>query len=465
MTFTSLTYFVFFIVVLLIYWLLKKQERQNLFLLLASYGFYFYFDLLFGLLMLASSAVDHVLAREMARQPEQRKRLLWISLILNVGGLAVMRHFGFFADSLNLLFGSLGLQVNATLLAPLGISFYTLKKLSYIVDVSKGKEKPADSFIDFALFVAFFPQIQAGPIDRARNLLAQIKSQRVWKADWFHSAWPLVVGGLFKKLVIAAGISAYVDRIFLLDKPGSILMVLAGSVAYALQILADFSAYTDLSRGFALLLGFNTPENFNRPYASLTPTDFWNRWHITLSQWLRDYIFFPLRRGLLRAGGAAASLAAIVPPLTVMLVSGLWHGDGWTFLVWGLMHGVWIVIYQLLGRGGAWQPRNFAARAGAWLAVMVFLIASWTVFRAPSLGWLWELFTEAPLLGSQEHLIVVLITLTAAGFYGILWNLKAIAEKVWQRLPIVEPLYYAAAAVMTIIYTNPGLQDFIYFRF
>ena len=415
--------------------------------------------------MLASSAVDYVLARRMAQRPEKRKTFLWTSLALNLGGLMLMRNFGFFAGSLNLLFNNLGLQVNATLLAPLGISFYTLKKLSYIIDVYKRTEKPAERFVDFALFVAFFPQIQAGPIDRARNLLAQIKTQREWKADWFYNAWPLLVSGMFKKLVIAAGIGAYVDRIFLLEAPGSILMVLAGAVAYAIQILADFSAYTDLSRGIASLLGFETPENFKQPYSALTPTDFWNRWHITLSLWFRNYIFFSLRRGLLRAGGTAASWAAIIPPLVVMVVSGLWHGDGWNFLVWGLMHGLWIMAYQLLGMGGGWKPKNFLSRTAAWLAVMAFLVASWTVFRAPSLGWLWELLREAPLLGSQDHLIVVLITLTAAGFYGVLWNLKALTEKAWQRLPILEPLYYTAAAVMTIIYASPGLQDFIYFRF
>jgi alginate O-acetyltransferase complex protein AlgI len=465
MTFTSLNFFLFFSIVLLIYWLLKKREQQNLFLLLASYIFYFYFDLLFGFLMLTSSTVDFLLARRMTRRPEQRRTYLWLGLAMNLGGLVLFRHFGFFANSLNLLFGSLGLQVNATLLAPLGISFYTLKKLSYIIDVYKGTEKPAERFVDYALFVAFFPQIQAGPIDRARNLLRQIKIQREWKADLFHTAWPLLLSGLFKKLVVAGGIGAYVDRIYLLDKPGSILMVLTGSLAYALQILADFSAYTDLSRGFAFLLGFKTPENFKQPYTALTPTDFWNRWHITLSQWLRDYLFFPLRRGLLRAGGTAASLAALIPPLMVMLVSGLWHGDGLTFLLWGLMHGVWIVAYQLLGFGGAWKPKNFLTRATAWLAVMAFLVASWTVFRAPSLGWLWEVLNEAPLLGSHEHLIVVLITLTASGFYCMLWNINPLLQRFWQRAPILEPLYYAVAAVMTIIYASPGLQDFIYFRF
>lgn len=465
MTFTSLTFLLFFAFILILYWLLKKRERQNLFLLLTSYAFYFWFDVLFGFLLIASSAIDYILARRMVQRPERRKTYLWLSLALNVGGLVLMRHFGFFAGSLELLFSRFGLDVNPALLAPLGISFYTLKKLSYIIDVYKGKERPAERFVDFGLYVAFFPQIQAGPIDRARNLLAQIQRQRVWKADWFNSAWPLLVSGLFKKLVVAAGIGVYVERIFLLDKPGSILMVFAGSLAYALQILADFSAYTDLSRGFALLLGFETPENFKQPYTALTPTEFWNRWHITLSTWLRDYLFFPLRRAMLRAGGTASSLAGIIPPLAVMLISGLWHGTGWTFLVWGAMHGVWIVVYQILGLGGSWQPKRFLMRAAAWLAVMAFLTASWTVFRAPSLGWLWDVLSEAPLLGAHDHLVVVLITLTATGFYGILWNIKPLLEKFWQRAPLLEPLYYAAAVVMTILYANPGLQDFIYFRF
>lgn len=465
MTFTSLNFFLFFAIILAIYWLLKQRERQNLSLLLASYAFYFWFDLLFGILLFASSLADHLLALGMARRPQKRKAYLWLSLVLNVGGLALIRHFDFFSSSLSMLLGSLGVEVNAALLAPLGISFYTLKKLSYMIDVYKGTQQPAQRFADFALFVSFFPQIQAGPIDRARNLLVQIEQQRDWKPEWFHRAWPLVVAGLFKKIVVAAGVGVYVDRIFVLEKPGSIIMVLAGSLAYALQILADFSAYTDLSRGFALLLGFETPENFKRPYTSLTPTDFWNRWHITLSQWLRDYIFFPLRRGLLRSWKQASWLAAVLPPLIVMLVSGLWHGDGWNFVVWGAMHGVWIVAYQLMGLGGAWQPQHLWSRATAWLSVMAFLIASWTVFRAPTLDWLWQVLTQSPLTGSNEHVIASLITLSAAAFYGLLWNIQPLLEKVWQRIPLLEPLYYAAAIVMTVLYTSPVVRDFIYFRF
>ena len=465
MTFTSLTFFLFFLIVFAIYWLLKKRDWQNRFLLLASCVFYFYFDLVFGLILIASSAIDHLIVRSMVRSPERRKTLLWSGLIINLGSLILMRHFGFFAGSLEILLGRLGLELNAALIAPLGISFFTLKKLSYLIDVYKGTFKPAEKFADYALYVTFFPQIQAGPIDRARNLLAQIGQQRVWKADWFYNAWPLLVSGLFKKVVIATGLGGYVDRVFILDQPGSIILVLAASLAYAIQILADFSAYTDFSRGFALLLGFTTPENFMQPYLSLTPTDFWNRWHITLSQWFRDYIFFPLRRGLLRAGGNAASMAAILPPLVVMLVSGLWHGDGWNFVVWGAMHGIWIVAYQLLGMGGSWRPRRLWPRAAAWLAVMAFLIASWAVFRAPSLGWLWAAVFRAPFVGTADHFIATLIILTAAGFYGALWNLKPFLEKFWERLPVLEPLYYAVAVIITILYANPELQDFIYFRF
>jgi alginate O-acetyltransferase complex protein AlgI len=472
MTFTSLYFFLFFAIVCAVYWLLRTRRRQNLFLLLASYAFYFYFDLLFGLLLIASSAADYFLARGMVHQPERRKTYLWLSLALNLGGLALLRYFDFFSGSLAALLNSLGWQADPLLLglaAPLGISFFTLKKLSYSIDVYKGTFKPGDSFVDFGLYVAFFPQIQAGPIDRARNLLAQIGRERFWGTGWFDAAWPLLVSGLFKKLVIAAGVGSYVDRIFLLDKP-SLLMLAAGSLGYTLQILADFSAYTDLARSFSFLLGFDTPENFTQPYAALSPTEFWNRWHITFSTWLRDYIFFPLRRVLLRAGAGWAALASVLPPMAAMLASGLWHGTGWTFLLWGAMHGLWIVAYQLLGLGGAWQPRRLLGRAAAWLAMMAFLVPSWAVFRAPSLDWLWGVLRESSLressmLGGRAQGMVVLITLTAVWVYGLLWGIQPLLAKLWKRVPILEPLYYAAALVLAVIYANPGLQDFIYFRF
>lgn len=467
MTFTSLTFFLFFTIVCIVYWLLRTHRQQNLLLLLASYAFYFYFDLLYGLLLIASTSADFLLARAMARHSSRRKTCLWLSLGLNLGGLALLRYFDFFSESTAELLGALGIGADPLLLgllAPLGISFYTLKKLSYIIDVYKGTQQPTGNFVDFALYVAFFPQIQAGPIDRARNLLAQIGRERRWGADWFNAAWPLLVSGLFKKLVIAAGIGAYVDRIFLLERP-DLLLLAVGALGYTLQILADFSAYTDLARGFAFLLGFETPENFNQPYVAHSPTEFWNRWHITFSTWLRDYIFFPLRRRLLRAGGGWAALAAVLPPMAAMLASGLWHGAGWNFLLWGLMHGLWIVAYQLLGLGGAWQPKAWWRQAAARLAVMAFLVPSWAVFRAPTLDWLAGVLREAPRVGGRAEAVVGLGALTAVFFYGALWNLKPLLEKFWGRAPLLEPLFYAAGLAAALVFSHPGLQDFIYFRF
>ncbi len=220
-----------------------------------------------------------------------------------------------------------------------------------MIDVSKGTLQPRHSFIDFALYVSFFPQLVAGPIERPQKLLPQIESQRTWKAELFYNAWPLILMGLFKKLVIADSIGSITQRIFHVDEPTTLLAI-AGALGFTVQILADFSAYTDLSRGVAYLLGFQTSENFNSPYLSLTPTDFWNRWHMTLSFWLRDYIFFPTRRYLLgKQKRVPAWLIQSLPPMVTMLISGIWHGAGWTYLLWGGMYGLLIVVYQSIGMG------------------------------------------------------------------------------------------------------------------
>ena len=249
-----------------------------------------------------------------------------------------------------------------SLALPLGISFFTLKKLSYMIEVRSGALQPVQNLIDFALYVAFFPQLVSGPIDRPRQLLPQIQTERRWQAGNFSNAWPLLVMGFFKKLVIADTISVMVDKIFILALPGKLLL-LAGGLAFTLQVLADFSAYTDISRGAASLLGFKTSPNFNAPYLSLTPTDFWNRWHITLSTWLRDYIFYPLnyRYRHNKPHLVWAGLAVMV----TFLVSGLWHGANWTFVVWGLYYGVLIVIYQSPGDGRRLEAEAHWAAPGS----------------------------------------------------------------------------------------------------
>ncbi|NPV75485.1 MAG: MBOAT family protein [Anaerolineae bacterium] len=350
---------------------------------------------------------------------------------------------------------------------PLGLSFYTLKKFAYILDVARQNIVPETNFINFALFVAFFPQITSGPIDRAQNLLSQIQSERKWSRSLFNNAWPLILMGFFKKLVIADSLAVVVDKIFTLQQP-SILLVLIGAFGFTFQLLTDFSAYTDLSRGISFLLGFRTPENFKSPYLSITPTDFWNRWHITLSEWLRDYIFFPVRRLCLRIKSRASKqIALIVPPLITMLASGFWHGTGWTYIVWGVYYGLLIVIYQIAGFGGAWKPNNRFKLAAAWMLMFGLIMFGWLIFRSPSIEWLVNIGRHSQFVQSSNEIFVAVASLsTITGYIAPLLikhfvdAIKKDAIRNW-----VEPLFYAVALTATVVYINSSTPDFIYFQF
>jgi D-alanyl-lipoteichoic acid acyltransferase DltB (MBOAT superfamily) len=369
LNFTSLTFWVFFTLVFLTYWLVRGRGWQNALLLFASYIFYGWLAPWYAALLGVSALADFYLARQMKQLRDKAKTYLILSLILNLGVLAFFKYYNFFNTQAAEAFTSLGLPADwmfIKIFLPAGLSFYTLKKLAYMIDVSRGTLEPSNDLISFALFVSFFPQIVAGPIDRYQKLIPQIEQKRSWQAEFFYSAWPLLVMGLFKKIVVADSIKPIVDRIFGLDEP-SMVLVIAGALGFTLEILADFSAYTDLSRGVAQLLGFTTSENFNRPYLSLTPTEFWNRWHITLSAWLRDYIFFPIRRALLRRKEPLPNwLLLSIPPLVTMFISGLWHGAGLTYVIWGIYYGVLIAGYQLIGLRGDWKPAGRLRTSFAW---------------------------------------------------------------------------------------------------
>jgi alginate O-acetyltransferase complex protein AlgI len=394
------------------------------------------------------------------------RRYVTFSLLLNLGVLGFFKYFNFFSDGLVAALTGLGVQADALLvrvLLPAGLSFYTLKKLSYLIDVARGTLEPTRDLIGFSLFVAFFPQITAGPIDRAQKLLPQIQSERVWKAENFYSAWPLLVMGFFKKMVVADAIRVSVDRVYGLKEP-TIFLLMAASLGFTLQILADFSAYTDLARAVARLLGFETSENFRSPYLSLTPTDFWNRWHITLSTWLRDYIFFPLRRALLRAR-LPGWLTDALPPLVTMFISGVWHGAEWPYIVWGVSYGVMIVIYQVLGLGGAWKPANKLTQFLAWLVMFTFIVLSFGVFRASSMEWLFTVITTGSLAGSMEHQVVTVVTLSLTAFYAAPLIVKMLMDRYLPPTSFWHALYYVAATVVVLAYLNSSSPDFIYFQF
>ena len=467
MSFTSNEFLIFFAVVFTLYWFIPKEHWQNLLLFVASYFFYGWIQPWLALMLGLSTLADYAISIAIPKYPARNKRLLTLSLIINLGVLGFFKYYGFFNDSLYQAFSALGFQANlflSKIILPAGLSFYTLKKIAYMVDVSRGTLKPTRNPITFALFVSFFPQIAAGPIDKAQKLIPQFERPRMWTWENLYSAWPLIVGGAFKKIVIADTIGTVISSLFYLNET-TILLAIAAALGFMLQILADFSAYTDLSRGVSYLLGLDTSENFNSPYLSLTPTEFWNRWHITLSNWLRDYIFFPLRRALLRRKNQIPTwIIQSVPPLVTMLVSGIWHGAGWNFVLWGGMYGVLIVIYQSLGIRGDWNPVNKFKWFIGWLIMSSFIAFGWLLFGAPSLAWVGNVFSS-PFLGTSEQVNVALLSFTMIAFFSAPMIIKMLIDKYWKPDSFVHSFYFVVATVMIIFYINSTSPDFIYFQF
>jgi D-alanyl-lipoteichoic acid acyltransferase DltB (MBOAT superfamily) len=337
-TFNSLQYAIFLPIVLLLYWNLRRRG-QNLLLLAASYLFYSFWDWRFlGLLML-STTVDYVTGRVLARTDDgsHRRWVLAVSIITNLGILGFFKYFNFFIDSAERLLGKVGLDISPPLLhiaLPVGISFYTFHGMSYTIDLFRRRIQPATSIIDFAAFVSFFPQLVAGPIGRADFQLPQFERERTMPdSERVVGSLALILLGLFKKVAIADAVAPVATAAFSTPNIYGWPMLLVGAYAFALQIYGDFSGYTDMARGSARLLGFELPPNFEQPYLSRNIAEFWRTWHISLSSWLRDYLYVPL-------GGNRGSARATYRNLfLVMLIGGLWHGAAWTFVVWGALHG------------------------------------------------------------------------------------------------------------------------------
>ena len=349
MLFDSPAFVVFLIVVVLLYWRLNRRW-QNIFLLAASYFFYGWWDWRFLLLMAGSTSVDYLIAKKIPglSSPGQRRALLILSLAVNFSFLGFFKYFNFFVQSFAALLSTVGFHNVPTsllrILLPPGISFYTFQEVAYIVDVYKGKLQPSDSLIDYALFISLFPHLIAGPIQRPNHLLPQVQRERTLKWDKLFDGLMLILFGLFQKCVIADNCALIANAAFNGYLGAATLpVVLLGSYAFAWQIYGDFAGYSNIARGAAQLLGFHFMVNFRQPYLATTLQDFWRRWHISLSSWLRDYLYIPLggnRKGERRTYGNL---------LTTMLIGGLWHGANWTFVVWGGIHGGVLAIERVLG--------------------------------------------------------------------------------------------------------------------
>ena len=350
MLFNSFIFLFFLAVIIPFHYLLKSRKSRNILLLLASYVFYGYWDWRFCSLLLISSVVDFLVGRSMYRteSKSRRKLLLLVSLTANLGILGFFKYFNFFVDSFVSMISVFGQDLDflhLNIILPVGISFYTFQTLSYTIDIYRGKMTPTNSFLDFALFVSFFPQLVAGPIERAANLLPQISAKRRTSREQFQDGSILIVYGLFKKVMIGDAAGRYVDHIFAHMELYSSWEVVFALFMFSIQIYADFSGYSNIARGTAKLFGFEIMKNFQQPYLSTNITEFWRRWHISLSSWLKDYLYISLggnRRGINRT---------YLNLMITMVLGGLWHGANWTFIIWGVLHGVYLAVHKFMTRG------------------------------------------------------------------------------------------------------------------
>jgi len=431
-TFHSLEFAAFFIVTLTIYWRLPLAA-QNVLLLVASYVFYGWVHPWWPVLLLITTVVDYWSARGIAERPDQKRSWLLLSIAANLGLLGVYKYFDFFVVNVAAAGASLGWNIPPIALRlalPAGISFYTFQSMSYTIDVYRGHAPARKNFIDIAAFVSFFPHLVAGPIMRATNLLPQIEQPRTFSAAAARDATVVVVWGLFKKLVIADNTGVIANKVFALQHP-DFFVLWAGVFAFAIQIYADFSAYTDIARGVAKWYGFDLIRNFQRPYLASGPADFWHRWNISLSTWFRDYVFIPLGGSRRRPGRVAANL------MITFLASGIWHGASWNYLLWGAYHGVLLIIARAAGAAwAAWQDPRPRTQDPRWLrplqviAMFGLTCIGWLIFRETELSQLVADFALVPSASTAIERSTGLYLFVLALVYSIpLW-----AHDLWVEL-------------------------------
>ena len=373
MIFNSLHYIVFLFLIILAYWNIPHKYRWIL-LLIGSYYFYMCWRVEYIVLIILSTGVDYYCGRKMGQISIKKKRkpYLYISLLSNLSILFFFKYANFFTTNLNEVTGT-SIPILKVLL-PMGISFYTFQTMSYSIDIYNGKLKPEQNMGIFALFVTFFPQLVAGPIERAGNLLDQFKIKKEWSWVLFRSGLRLVLWGFFKKVVIADRLAIIVDEIYNHPDEYKGFALVVGTVFFAFQIYCDFSAYSDIARGSARMMGFHLMKNFDTPYFSKSLGEFWRRWHISLSTWFRDYIYIPL------GGNRVVKWRWYYNLIITFVISGIWHGANWTFLIWGFLHGLYLIIETFF----TIKSKNKFMSVLKILTVFTVVCVGWIFFRANS---------------------------------------------------------------------------------
>ena len=478
MVFNSISFAIFLPIVFLLYWFVSNKNRkiQNLLLLTSSYFFYACWDWRFLFLLIFSTALDFFTGSKMetAKTIASKKFWFWLSISINISFLGVFKYYNFFAESFADIMGNFGLQVNPftlKVILPVGISFYTFHGLSYVIDIFKNRIKAEHDFIDYAVFVSFFPLLVAGPIERATHLLPQIKKERNFDYQKAVNGLKQILWGLFKKIVIADQCAQYTNTIFddYSNHSGSTLLL--GAIFFSFQIYGDFSGYSDIALGTARLFGIELLRNFAFPYFSRDIAEFWRRWHISLSSWFRDYLYFPL------GGSRGGTWMKIRNTFLIFLVSGFWHGANWTFIVWGLLNAIYIMPSIIFNTNrnhidivakGNYLPsiREFFMM----LSTFFLTVFAWIFFRSASLSdafsFIKGIFSSSlfsiPSIHPLDLFILLLIFLT------IEWLGRAsqfAIENTFEKSSnfLRYGLYYLL--LVAIFFYNSAGQQFIYFQF
>lgn len=390
MLFNSFEFFLFLPVVFCLYWFVfnRSLRWQNVLLLAASYFFYGWWSYKFLGLLVLSTVLDFTYGFWVA-SPNRKKAkfFLWLSIINNLGILGVLKYYNFFAIQFQHGFDALGLHTNPVLLhlaLPIGISFYTFHGMSYVFDIYRGNQKPVTNFIDYSLFVSFFPLLVAGPIERAHHLLPQVQHRRTFRYTQAVEGCRLIIWGMFKKVVIADTLAIFVNDIFGTYQNNNGVTLIIGAIAFSFQIYGDFSGYSDIAIGTAKLFGFELLSNFRFPYFSRDIAEFWRRWHISLSSWFRDYLYIPL------GGSRGGKAKAVRNTFIIFLVSGFWHGASWNFIAWGAIHACGFLPLLLLNRNRKHvsdivaEGRNLPGLKELWqmMTTFAFVTIAWVFFRA-----------------------------------------------------------------------------------
>ena len=481
MIFTEFRFFLFFAVVLGVYWALRHNGWRKAWILACSYAFYGAWDWRFLSLIIGSTLVDYVVGLNLVKteNPKTKRNWLMVSLFVNLGALAFFKYANFFAGSAVGFFSWIGLPANSVTLSivlPVGISFYTFQTLSYSLDIYAGRLQPKESLLDLATFVAFFPQLVAGPIVRASDFLPQLDASRSFSQVNVRACLTLFMVGFFKKACVSDNLAPIVDRYFSAPETYDAISSWIGVLSYTVQIYCDFSGYSDMAIACAGLLGYELCLNFDFPYFASSITDFWRRWHISLSTWLKDYLYIPL------GGNRGGQLFTYRNLLLTMVLGGLWHGAAWTFVVWGAMHGGALIAHKewskltvrkspiFVRTGGATGIKKISHQWTLWGALLTFywVCITWVFFRAGSFATAMTVVKSFVLLrspGTEQ------LSLSILGVIAVLTVLHWLtARQIWTKAIAQLPTQlfavgygFAAALILTLV--PVGYTAFIYFQF